>query len=188
MNMKKKPDPIDVTVTFLEMVAPPAHYPPVPYNRPIALLKARGMPNHFYRYLIDRIGRKWHWVNALRLSDEELAKKLADPARDVRVLHLDGVPAGMFEVAPLDDDMMELVYFGLMENATGQGIGRWFLGAAMEAAWSRSPQRVVVQTCTLDHPAALPLYQKIGFNPVAQVKEVVFPLTSAERAEILVRP
>lgn len=188
MKTPKKPETIPVTVTFLEMTSQPAHYAPIPYNRPIALLKARHMPNHFYRYLIDRIGRKWHWVNALRLSDEDLAGKLADPARDIRVLHLDGVPAGMFEVAPLDGGMMELVYFGLMENATGQGIGRWFLGAAIEAAWSRGPQRVVVQTCTLDHPAALPLYQKIGFNPVAQVREEVHPMTLAERAEILARP
>jgi GNAT superfamily N-acetyltransferase len=187
MKAEKKPGTIPVTVTFLEMTAPPAHYAPIPYNRPIALLKARHMPNHFYRYLLDRIGRKWHWVNALRLSDEELSSKLADPARDIRVLHLDGVPAGMFEVAPLDEGMMELVYFGLMETATGQGIGRWFLGAAIEAAWARAPQRVVVQTCTLDHPAALPLYQKIGFNPVAQVKEVVRPMSIAERAKILVR-
>lgn len=188
MTEAQTPERIPVTVTFLEMPSPPSHYAPIPYNRPIALLKARHMPNHFYRYLLDRIGRKWHWVNALRLSDEDLSGKLADPARDIRVLHLDGVPAGMFELAPIDAETIELVYFGLMENATGQGIGRWFLGAAIEAAWSRGPQRVVVQTCTLDHPAALPLYQKVGFNPVAQVREEVSPMTLAERAEILARP
>jgi len=187
--MSAKPaETIPVTVTFLEMAAPPAHYPPLPYNRPIALMKARHMPNHFYRYLMDRIGRKWHWVNALRLSDEEMARKLGDPARDIRVLHLDGVPAGLFEVAPEGENAMELAYFGLMENATGQGIGRWFLGAAIEAAWASKPHKVVVQTCTLDHPAALPLYQKMGFSPVAQVKEDIVPLTLSERAEILARP
>jgi GNAT superfamily N-acetyltransferase len=188
MTRTQAPETIAVTVTFLEMTSPPAHYAPIPYNRPIALLRARQMPNHFYRYLIDRIGRKWHWVNALRLPDDELRAKLADPAREIRVLHLDGVPAGMFEVAPIDEETVELVYFGLMENATGQGIGRWFLGAAIEAAWSRSPRRVVVQTCTLDHPAALPLYQKVGFSPLAQVAEEVHPLTLSERAEILARP
>lgn len=186
MNAKAT-ETIAVTVTFLEMTVPPAYYPPLPYNRPIALLKARQMPNHYYRYMMDRIGRKWHWVNALRLSDEEMTKKLGDPARDIRVLHLDGVPAGLFEVAPYGD-AVELAYFGLMESATGQGIGRWFLGAAIEAAWASGPDKVTVQTCTLDHPAALPLYQKMGFSPVAQVKEDVVPLTLAERAELLARP
>ncbi|MDP3898448.1 MAG: GNAT family N-acetyltransferase [Mesorhizobium sp.] len=170
------------------MAAPPAHYPPLPHNRQLALLKARAMPAHFYRYLMDRIGRKWHWVNALRMSDAELAKKLGEPARDIRVLYLEGIPVGMFEVAPQPPDAVELVYFGLTEAATGQGLGRWFLGAAVEAAWSRNPKRVTVQTCTLDHPAALPLYQKMGFSPVAQVKETVHPLTLGERAAILVKP
>ncbi|TGW04280.1 GNAT family N-acetyltransferase, partial [Mesorhizobium sp. M2D.F.Ca.ET.145.01.1.1] len=53
---------IEVTVTFLEMHAPPAASPPVPYNRQVALLKTRDIPLHFYRYLMDRVGRKWHWV------------------------------------------------------------------------------------------------------------------------------
>ncbi len=188
MNAKQSVEAIAVTVTFLEMPVPPAYYPALPYNRSIALLKARQMPNHYYRYLMDRIGRKWHWVNALRLSDEDLTKKLSDPARDIRVLHLDGVPIGLFEVAPYGPGVMELAYFGLMESATGQGLGRWFLGAAIEAAWASGPEKVLVQTCTLDHPAALPLYQKMGFSPVAQVKEDVVPLTLGERAELLVRP
>ena len=185
--MSAVPEPIDVTVTFLEMEAPPSHYAALPHNKQVALLRARGMPAHFYRYLIDRVGRKWHWVNALRLSDAELGKKLAEPAREIRVLHLDGVPVGLFELAPQQPDAVELVYFGLTEAATGQGLGRWFLGAAIEAAWAMNPARVTVQTCTLDHPAALPLYQKMGFAPVAQVKETVHPMTLAERADILAR-
>ncbi|TGV78967.1 GNAT family N-acetyltransferase, partial [Mesorhizobium sp. M2D.F.Ca.ET.145.01.1.1] len=45
-----------------------------------------------------------------------------------------------------------------------------------------------VQTCTLDHPAALPLYQKLGFKPVAQKKEIVHPLPFAERSASVMRP
>ncbi|TIX52655.1 MAG: GNAT family N-acetyltransferase, partial [Mesorhizobium sp.] len=56
------------------------------------------------------------------------------------------------------------------------------------AAWSHGPRRVTVQTCTLDHPAALPLYQKLGFAPVAQKKEIVHPMTFAERAASVMRP
>jgi hypothetical protein len=83
---------IPVTVTFLEMKAPPSNYSHPPMNRQIALLKTRHMPLHFYRYLMDRVGRKWHWVNVLRLSDEELAAGIHSPGRDIRVLYLDGAP------------------------------------------------------------------------------------------------
>jgi len=182
------PEPIPVTVTFLEMAVPPPHYPPLPHNRPVALLKVRNIPLHFYRYLMDRVGRKWHWVNALRLSDAELSTRLNDGTRDIRVLHVDGAPAGFFEISARPPQTGEIVYFGLTDTAMGQGIGRWFLGAAIEAAWASRPERVTVQTCTLDHPAALPLYQKMGFSPVAQQQETVHPMTLDERAAVLARP
>ncbi|MGE0499571.1 MAG: GNAT family N-acetyltransferase [Rhizobiaceae bacterium] len=183
----RRPDPIDVTVTFLELNARPAHYPPQPYGRPIALLKVREIPLHYYRYLIDRIGRKWTWVNALKLSDDELLEGLREPGRDVRVLYLDGAPAGFFDLKPHMPHAVELAYFGMMEGAMGQGLGRWFLGAAIESAWAAGPEKVVVQTCTLDHPAALPLYQKLGFSPIGQVKETVYPMTFTERMESVMR-
>ncbi|RUY60399.1 GNAT family N-acetyltransferase, partial [Mesorhizobium sp. M7A.F.Ca.CA.001.05.1.1] len=106
----------------------------------------------------------------------------------IRVLYLDGAPAGFFDLKPHLPEEVELAYFGMMEHATGQGIGRWFLGSAIAAAWSHGPKRVTVQTCTLDHPAALPLYQKLGFAPVAQKKEIVHPLPFAERAASVMRP
>ena len=67
MNDDEKIEPITVTVTFLEMKAPPAGYSHPPLNRHVAILRTRGMPLHFYRYLMDRVGRKWHWVNVLRM-------------------------------------------------------------------------------------------------------------------------
>jgi GNAT superfamily N-acetyltransferase len=183
----ESPEFIPVTVTFLEMSRPPSHYPPLPYNRQIALLRARNIPLHYYRYLIDRVGRKWHWVNALRLSDEELAAGLAKSDRDIRILYLDGVPAGFFDLKVHLPDEVELAYFGMIEHAIGQGLGKWFLGTAIEAAWAYKPSKVSVQTCTLDHPAALPLYQKLGFSPVGQTHETVRTMTLEERSSIVMR-
>ena len=182
-----KPEAIPVTVTFLEMRSPPAHYPPMPYGKHIALLKTRDIPRHFYRYLTDRVGRKWHWVNVLRMSDDELEASLRSSGRDIRVLYLDGAPAGFFDVKPHLPGEAELAYFGMMEQAMGQGIGKWFLGAAIEACWAQKPNVVTVQTCTLDHPAALPLYQRLGFSPVGQAQEKVWPLPFEERAASVMR-
>ncbi len=188
MKNAKPPDAIPVTVTFLEMTRPPATYAHPPMNRHIALIRTRDMPLHYYRYLIDRVGRKWQWVNVLRLSDEELAAAISGPGRDIRVLYLDGCPAGFFDIKPHLPDEAEIAYFGMMEHATGLGLGRWFLGAAIEAAWACGPKRVNVQTCTLDHPAALPLYQKLGFSPVGQKQETVLPLPFEERSQSVMRP
>ena len=181
------PGGIPVTVTFLEMHAPPRNRSHPPLNRHVALLKTHDIPLHFYRYLTDRVGRKWHWVNTLRMSDEALQAAVHAPGRDIRVLYLDGAPAGFFDLKPQPPDAVELAFFGLMEHALGQGLGTWFLGAALEAAWSHAPSRVSVQTCTLDHPAALPLYQKMGFEPFGQTQETILPMTFAERAESVMR-
>lgn len=177
----------DVTVTFLEMSAPPKHYPPLPTGPRIVLLRTRNIPLHFYRYLMDRVGRRWDWVKVLRLDDGELAAAIHDQDRDIRVLYLDGAPAGFFDLRPDLPDEVEIAFFGMMEQAIGLGIGRWFLGAAIEAAWSYSPKIVSVQTCTGDHPAALPLYQKLGFRPIAQQQETVTRMSPAERAASVMR-
>ncbi|GAB5506374.1 MAG: GNAT family N-acetyltransferase [Rhizobiaceae bacterium] len=179
--------PVEVTVTYLEMTERPARHVPLPLNRHVALLAATNTPLHFYRYLQDRVGRDWTWVNALRLSDDALAERLAGPNCDLRVLYLDGVPAGFFELKLDLPAEVEIAYFGLMEHAAGQGLGRWFLGAAIDAAWEHNPAKVTLQTCTLDHPAALPLYQKMGFAPVKQAKETLTPLSKSERASIVMR-
>lgn len=182
-----QPEPIEVTVTFLEMEARPSSFPPLPYNRQIALLKATDIPLHFYRYLTDRVGRKWHWVNSLRKSDDELREEIHRKGREVWVLYVDGSPAGFFDLNRVTPEIVDLAYFGMMEHATGQGIGRWFLGAAISACWAMDPQLVTVQTCTLDHPAALPLYQKLGFRPVGQSRELVQPMSLSERTASVIR-
>lgn len=187
MDTAERAGTIPVTVTFLEMQAPPASYPPLPYSRQVALLKTRDIPLHFYRYLIDRVGRKWQWVNALRMSEADLEKKVRGAGVDIRVLYLDGCPAGFFHLTSAEKNAVELTYFGMMEQAIGIGVGRWFLGAALEAAWSKQPKSVLVQTCTLDHPAALPLYQKLGFRPVAQQLEHVRPMSMEERSASVMR-
>ena len=77
------------------------------------------------------------------MSDEELAAGIHSPDRDIRVLYLDGAPAGFFDLdSRMLPDEVELAYFGMMEHATGQGLGRWFLGAAIEAAWAHAPASV----------------------------------------------
>ena len=174
-------------VTHLEMDAPPRSYPPLPIGRQMALMRCRDMPLHFYRYLYDRVGRAWHWTAALRLGDEALAERLQSPQTDVQVLYVEGCPSGFFELRLLSQEECRLVHFGLMAHANGTGLGHWFLGAAVQAAWAHGPRLVSVETCTLDHPAALALYQKMGFEPVWRKEENLVTLSEEERAAVLMR-
>lgn len=155
-------------VTHLEMMAEP-RLPPCP--RPVgkyALMRAENPPVHFYRYLYDAVGRDYVWVNRKRLSDEALARIVQHEEVEIYVLYCGGAPAGYFELDFRSMPRVELSFMGLMPEHVGSGLGSFLLREAIQTAWARHPERLIVQTCTLDHPRALPLYQRMGFTPYAQ--------------------
>ena len=181
------PAPIPVRVTCLEMTAPPRAFFPVPVNLATALIRTRDIPLPYYRYLYRQVGHRWRWTERLRLSDEALAERVHDDKTNITVLYAEGAPAGYFELNCRDPDVVEIEYFGLMQHALGMGLGKWFLLQALHAAWSTMPQKVIVQTSTLDHPRALALYQRMGFAPYRTQDEEVIPLSEAEWLEIVRR-
>ena len=75
-----------------------------------------------------------------------------------------GAPAGYFELRRDRAGGTEIVYFGLLPEFTGRGLGGFLLTMAVERAWSSGTERVWLHTNTLDHPAALPNYLKRGFT------------------------
>lgn len=174
--MASRQKSLDTIVTYLEMTAQPARHHPLPLGVNAAILYAEKPQLSFYRFLQFHVGHPWNWEYRLRMDDERLAEFIHAETTEISVLYLDGGPAGFFEVNRADPSVTDLAYFGLMPHASGRGLGRWFLGQAIEACWSNAPKRVTVNTCTLDHPAALPLYQKLGFRPYSQSPGKVRPL------------
>jgi GNAT superfamily N-acetyltransferase len=59
---------------------------------------------------------------------------------------------------------VELVYFGLLPHAVGQGHGGPLLTAAVSRAWALGAERVYVNSCSLDHPTAMANYAARGFK------------------------
>ena len=157
------------TVTFLEMHADPRLHVAPPAAQ-LALLRARNMPLHFYRYMYDAVGRDYVWVNRKRFTDEDLARVIHDAGVEIYVLYVGGVPAGFAELDFRDAGSGELAYMGLVPEFVGQGLGEYLLAQAIEIAWQHPITRLKVQTCTMDHPRALGLYQRMGFSPYAQTQ------------------
>jgi GNAT superfamily N-acetyltransferase len=153
---------IDVTVFYLEMLAPPQRVLAAPRDG-LAILHARHPSVAYYRFLYHAVGSDYHWRSRGLLSDAALAAILADPGITVHVLHVDGCPAGYAELDRRDPHNVELVQFGLMRDFIGKGLGKYFLQCVIDKVWSEGPRRFWLHTCTLDHPHALPNYQKAGF-------------------------
>ncbi|MEM6665856.1 MAG: GNAT family N-acetyltransferase [Pseudomonadota bacterium] len=163
---------VTATITYLEMTQPPKRRFPAPMLSgdagPLALLRAEKPPLHFYRYLYGTIGKAHTWVERAYLNDTELEALIHKPGIHIMVLYASGIPAGYYELDESYGDVVDLCYMGLMPDFVGRGIGKFLLSEALHHAWSIEPERVRVNTNTLDHPSALPLYQRMGFSPYAQ--------------------
>ena len=168
MTAKRGIRRVPTIVTFLEMKARPSALPPPLPKGKVALLKAEHPPAHFYRYLYDAIGREYKWVDRKKLSDAQLCELLADERVEIYVLYVEGCPAGLAELDFRDAESGQLAYFGLVPDYIGRKLSYFFLYHAVMNAWARPIARLLVNTCTLDHPRALPLYQRVGFVPYSR--------------------
>ena len=153
---------VDVTVYYLEMLAPIQRAVPVPRDG-LSVLHIQKPTVPYYRALYDAVGHDFHWLSRRKLSDEALAAIIGDRRDELHVLHVDDKPAGFAELDCRQADEVELVQFGLLPAFIGQGLGKWFLQWTTDKAWSYQPRRLWLHTCTLDHAAALPNYLKAGF-------------------------
>ncbi|WP_043337869.1 GNAT family N-acetyltransferase [Belnapia moabensis] len=162
---------VAVDVTFLRMDRRPAD-PPLPLPLGARVTRATRCTTAFYRYLYDTVGHDYVWWLRRTLTEAELARILADPGVTIHVLYKDGEPAGFYELDRRNRPLVNLSYFGLMPHAIGAGLGRAFLGHAVDEAWSQGTRALTVNTCTADHPRALPNYLAAGFGKLRTVREV----------------
>lgn len=164
---------LSVIVTFLEMTAPPPHAPLPQPAGDVRLVRAHPPTVSFYRYLYNTVGEPWLWHERRRMSDAELGRIVLDPRVEVHVLHVDGTPAGYAEIDRREAGRTDLGYFGLIPDFIGRRLGPWLLDRAIRMGWQGGTKRLTVNTCTFDHPKALPLYQSMGYTPYRHVARVV---------------
>ena len=159
---------VRVVVTYLEMTSEPPPRQAAHRGEKLALMRAEQPTLSFYRFLYNTVGGPWSWYERRDMDDETLMGAISSVQVEIFVLYVGGVPAGFFELDCAVSDEVELRYFGLIPDFIGRGLGSYFLDCAIRRAWSKRPQRVCVNTCSLDHPHAIALYQKAGFRPYRQ--------------------
>jgi GNAT superfamily N-acetyltransferase len=127
-----------------------------------------------YRHLYNNVGGPWLWWLRRVMPDELLARHLASPTVSIQVLRFNGEVAGFFETETSGWPDVNLNYFGLMPGMIGKGLGAPLLAAAIDSVFIRGSlvRAMTVNTCTADHPRALPNYLAAGFKEVRRVREV----------------
>jgi GNAT superfamily N-acetyltransferase len=157
---------VEVTITYLEMEHPAmlqsrrverAGLAFVREHPPTAASAAR-----FYR----DVGKGYFWIDRASWTDAQWRDELERAGTELWILRDDGADAGFFELTRPAPRTHEIHYLGLLPGREGQGLGAHLLTGAIERAWEAGADRVLVNTCTLDHPRALPNYLARGFEVV----------------------
>ena len=97
------------------------------------------------------------------------AQYLREGQCEVWTARRDAELVGYFLMAT-EGDTVDIRYFGLVPTWIGQGIGGWLLTRAVEQAWALKPERVTLNTCSLDGPNALSNYLSRGFQVTREEK------------------
>ena len=150
-------------ITHLAMESPPERAAPPPPAAGLAVNRRGTMPVADYLRLYHAIGDDWLWWSRLTLDEAALAAQIAPPQTELYVAESGGEEIGLIELNLRPKPDIELRYFGVVPSWIGKGLGGWLLGHALAAAGRHRPRRMILNTCTLDHPGALALYQRHGF-------------------------
>ncbi len=166
--MHRAGERVDYVVTFLEMDRRPSYpRPHMPTGPVSALIAAEAPPAWYFLDLYDAVGAEYEWTDQHARPRDELEAYLRDPAVTLYTLMRAGWPHGFFVLDGTEAGRCDLAYFGLVPQALGRGLGAFLVQTAVHMAWDRpGAARVTVNTNSLDHPRALPLYQRAGFEPV----------------------
>jgi GNAT superfamily N-acetyltransferase len=162
---------ISVVVTFLRMDrAPTTPGPALPPGSRVRLEPYCSEAT--YRHLYNTVGAHYVWWLRRAMSDQQLAALLRNPAVSIHVLYdAEDRLDGFYELDATPWPTVNLSYFGLMPHAVGRGMGLAFVRHAVDEVWRRGARAMTVNTCTADHPRALPMYLRAGFRQVRELRE-----------------
>ena len=154
-------------ITYLEMYKRPNFtYPNCPIKN-ITLIESKNVPIWYFLSLYKAVGEKYEWTDMLKQKEVKTIEFLNNSNVLFFSLLLSGVPAGFFILDYRFYKKCDITFIGLTENNIGIGLGKFLFKTAILSAWDTKKIKLLsVNTCSLDHKSALPLYQKLGFKPV----------------------
>lgn len=161
-----------VVVTHLEM-ASRAGLRPEPQIDGAVIRRVMQPDLDWYRDLFTRVGAtEWLWSSRLKLDNTALAGILNDAGYHIYAMQFKGRDEGLLELDFRSRPDCSLAFFGATRALIGTGAGRVLMNHAITAAWAKPITRLILNTCTGDHPAALAFYRRSGFVPVRQQIEI----------------
>ncbi len=149
-------------VTYMELRESPT--PPIERSGTECIALERPSLDE-YLTLYRRVGEPVRWDQRLQMRAAELEQQLEGRLLRIYVLrNLQGHALGFCEFDLGAFPEIELKNFGLVPESQGRGLGPWLLAVAIHDIWRSAPTRIWLHTDTWDHPAAIGVYQRAGFQ------------------------
>ncbi len=155
---------MQVTTYYLELRSLEEFTPSGTEVPDLEIREARIASPELGRFLYTAVGRTWHWSDRLSWPYSKWLAHLERPEVEVWIVYLGGAIAGYVELERQPEESVEIVYFGLLRQFMGRGIGGILLSDTVERAFRTGAQRVWLHTCSLDSPKAMENYQARGFK------------------------
>lgn len=177
---------IKTEVTYLQMFALPQDFN-IPQPRvkesDRKIKKLENPQALFYRTLYHGVGGSLTWTGRKLLTDSQLQVAINSKNINIYVLYVKDEPAGYIEFTlnPQTKEV-ELDYFGLMPKFYGNKLGPYLLNTGIQEIFKEwNPSRLWLHTCDLDHPEALNVYHKSGFQDYKTQTEEVASIAPNQR-------
>ena len=117
------------------------------------------------RFFYKNVGKKHGWVDRLAWTDNQWKNYVFSSTVETFVLKNKKNMAGYFElIHHKERNEIEIAYLGLLEEYINKKLGSILLSSAIKKAFLKSPKRVWVHTCSLDHKNALNNYLSRGMK------------------------
>lgn len=157
---------VQVTITYLEMEHPAMLSGRRVDHGDVTLVRVDPPTAEVASRFYADVGNAYFWVDRAEWTDGQWDDDLAAPGTELWILRRDGDDVGYFHLTRPAPRTREILYLGLLPGYEGEGLGAHLLTCAIERCWASGADRVLVNTCTLDHPSALANYKARGFEVV----------------------
>jgi GNAT superfamily N-acetyltransferase len=156
---------VTLKVTYMEMRQPPAAVHEWQGSEQIGVERL-GITD--YLTLYRAVGGPLRWDLRTGMPAAELDALLGSSRLRIHVLRdAAGRALGFCEFDRSCFPEVEIKHFGLIPEGYGRGLGPWLLATALQVEWLEQPARIWLHTDTWDHPAAVTVYERMGFRVYA---------------------
>ena len=120
------------------------------------------------------IGPDYRWGGRNDWSKENWTAFVSKPSLETWLAYQDGNPVGYYEMELMKDRTIKIHCVGLIKKYIGLGLGAHLLSHCVDRGWQHNPTKITLNTCSHDHPRALPNYLKedSGWNTTPSNRKI----------------